>query len=74
MLIISRREGEKLMIGDDVVVTVVEVSGSSIRLGIEAPRSTPVYREELWVAIRDENRAATAAPATLPSVPPRPQG
>lgn len=72
MLIVSRREGEKLMIGDDVVVAIVEVSGGTVKLGIDAPRSVPVYREELWAAVRDENRAAAAAPATLPVLPRRP--
>lgn len=71
MLIVSRREGEKLMIGDDVVISVVEVAGGTVKLGIEAPRSVPVYREELWAAVRDENRAAAEAPASLPQVPPR---
>jgi carbon storage regulator len=71
VLIVSRREGEKLMIGDDVVVSIVEVSGGTVKLGIDAPRSVPVYREELWAAVRDENRAAAAAPATLPSLPKR---
>lgn len=69
MLIISRRPGEKVLIGDDIVVTVVEISGGAIRLGIDAPRSLPVYREELWAAIRDENRAAASAPSTLPTLP-----
>jgi carbon storage regulator len=71
VLIVSRREGEKLMIGDDVVVSIVEVSGGTVKLGIDAPRSVPVYREELWAAVRDENRAAAAAPATLPVLPKR---
>lgn len=69
MLIISRRPGEKVLIGDDIVVTVVEISGGAIRLGIDAPRSLPVYREELWAAIRDENRAAASAPIVLPTLP-----
>jgi carbon storage regulator len=69
MLIITRREGEKLMIGDDVVITVVEVNGSTIRLGIDAPRSLTDYRVELWAAVRDENRAAASAPAKLPELP-----
>jgi carbon storage regulator len=70
VLIITRKEGEKVMIGDDVVVTVVEVNGNTIRLGIDAPRALPVYREELWAAVRDENRAAASAPAELPALPP----
>jgi carbon storage regulator len=61
MLIITRKTGEKLMIGDDVVIEVIEVSGSSVRIGIDAPRSTPVYREEIYSAISDENAAAASA-------------
>ena len=60
VLIITRRPGEKIMLGDDVVVEVVEVSGSSVRLGIQAPRSVPVYREEIWRSVKQENAAAAA--------------
>jgi carbon storage regulator len=60
MLIITRRQGERIMIGDDVVITVLEVSGSSVRIGIEAPRSTPVYREELLEARREHSDPAPA--------------
>jgi len=58
MLIITRRPGEKIMVGDDVVVEVIEVNGSSVRIGIAAPKAIPVYREEIWDAVRAENRAA----------------
>lgn len=61
MLIITRRPGEKIMLGDDVVIEVIEVSGSSVRVGIAAPRDLPVYREEIWRAVKDENAAAAAA-------------
>ena len=64
MLIITRKPGEKIMLGDDVTVEVIEVSGSSVRIGIDAPRSLPVYREEIWEAVKEENTAsAQAAPA-----------
>ena len=66
MLIITRRPGEKVMLGDDVVIEVIEVSGSSVRIGIAAPRSVPVYREEIWRAVRDENAAAAKSEAKLP--------
>jgi carbon storage regulator len=67
MLIITRRAGEKIMLGDDIVVEVMEVSGNTVRLGIAAPRSLPVYREEIWEAVRAENKAAAdAAPPELP--------
>jgi carbon storage regulator len=68
MLLITRRAGEKIMVGDDVVVHVMEIVGNTVRVGIEAPRSLPVYREEIWHAVREENRAAAdAASLELPS-------
>ena len=69
MLRITRRAGERIMLGDDVIVEVVEVRGGTVRLAIEAPRSLPVYREELWLEVMRENRAAAdAAGAKLPDV------
>jgi carbon storage regulator len=61
MLIITRRAGEKIMLGDDIVVEVMEIVGSTVRVGIQAPRAVPVYREELWDLIRAENEAAASA-------------
>ena len=58
MLIITRRQGEKIMLGDDIVVEVIAVSGSSVRLGIDAPRTVPVYREEIWIAVKEEQAAS----------------
>ena len=67
MLIITRRAGERIMIGDDVVIEIMEIVGNSVRVGISAPRSVPVYREEIYTAVRDENRAAAdSAPVELP--------
>jgi carbon storage regulator len=71
VLIITRKPGEKIMLGDDVVIHVMEIVGNSVRVGIQAPRSLPVYREEIWDAVREENRAAAAAAAdALPAVRP----
>ena len=68
MLIITRRPGEKIMLGDDVVIEVMEVSGSSVRVGIQAPKSVPVYREEIWRSVQEENAAAAASdPDQFPS-------
>src|SRR4051794_39388723 len=73
MLIITRKPGEKIMLGDDVTVEVIEISGSSVRIGIDAPRSVPVYREEIWAAVKAENAAAAdAAPAADEVKPPDP--
>jgi carbon storage regulator len=69
MLRITRRAGERIMLGDDVVVEVVEVRGGTVRLGIDAPRSLPVYREELWLEVKRENEeAARAAGDRMPDV------
>ena len=61
MLIVTRRAGEKVMLGDDIVVEVMEIVGNTARIGISAPRSLPVYREEIWEAVRSENLAAAKA-------------
>jgi carbon storage regulator len=66
LLIITRRPGEKIMVGDDVVLEVIEVSGSSVRVGISAPRSIAVYREEIWRAVKEENATAAAAEPDRP--------
>lgn len=72
MLILTRRPGERVVIGENVLVTVMGISGHTVRLGIEAPSGIPIYREEIWLAVREENRAAAeAAPDALANVPPR---
>ena len=63
MLIITRRAGERIVIGDGTVVEVMEVSGSTVRIGVEAPREVPVYREEIWAAVKQENEASANAEA-----------
>ncbi len=55
MLILTRRVGESLRIGDDVSVTVLGIKGSQVRLGVNAPKSVPVHREEVYDRINDEN-------------------
>ena len=54
MLVLSRKVGERILIGPDIAVTVVRVTGGGVRLGIEAPPELPVVREELAQAIQDE--------------------
>jgi carbon storage regulator len=61
MLVITRKSGERICLGDDITITVMEISGSSVRLGIDAPRALPVYRAEIYAAVKEENRAAAAA-------------
>ena len=57
MLILTRRIGEKLVIGENVVVTILAAKGCQIRIGIEAPRDVPVHREEIFQRILDERKA-----------------
>lgn len=62
MLILTRRVGETLMIGDDVTVTVLGVKGNQTRIGINAPKHVAVHREEIYERIRAQGNNATAAP------------
>lgn len=72
MLTISRRQGERILIGDDIVVEIVEVSGGTVRVGITAPREQRIFREELWERVKEENEAAARADFSAPAVPPDP--
>lgn len=56
MLIVTRRIGERIMIGSDVTVTVLGVKGNQVRVGIEAPKSVPVHREEIFERIKKNER------------------
>lgn len=65
MLVLSRRRGESIVIGNDVVVSVLEVRGGQVRLGVDAPRHLQVHREEVYVAVSEANVAAVAAAAAV---------
>jgi len=65
MLILTRRSGEAIDIGGDIEITVLEVSGDHVRLGISAPRSVPVLRKELRDAVIRENRLAASSQGKL---------
>lgn len=57
MLVLSRKKNEKIIINDDISITVVEIRGDKVRLGIEAPREVPVHRGEVYEAIRRQQAA-----------------
>ncbi len=61
MLMLSRRIGESIQIGDDVIVTVTEIDGNQVKLGIDAPRAVDVWRTELLARVLDEAAAKKAA-------------
>jgi carbon storage regulator len=59
MLVLSRQRDQTIMIGDDIEITVVDIRGDKVRLGINAPPEIPVHRKEVYEAIKRENRAAS---------------
>ncbi len=63
MLVLSRRKDETIVIGEDIHITVVDIRGDTVRLGITAPKSIPVYRKEIYEAIQRENVEAAQANA-----------
>ena len=68
MLVLSRHRDESIIIGDDIVITVVDVRGDKVRLGIDAPTDIPVHRQEVYEAIQRERQAGKsggAAPQNL---------
>lgn len=59
MLALSRKKGEALVIANNIEVTILEIKGDQVKLGITAPREVPVYRKEIYLQIQDSNQAAT---------------
>ena len=68
MLVLSRQRDESIIIGDHIVITIVDIRGDKVRLGIEAPKEVSVHREEVAQAIRRENRAAAKVPKTAETI------
>jgi carbon storage regulator len=67
MLVLSRKKNESIIINDDITITVVEIRGDKVRLGIEAPKTVTVHRQEVYDAIQNqEKRSGTNAPASVP--------
>ena len=64
MLVLTRKIGETIVIDDNVKITVVQIKGKQVRIGIDAPKETKIHREEIYNAIQDENRAAIQSVAT----------
>jgi carbon storage regulator len=59
MLVLTRKSNQSIMIGDDIEVSVLAIMGEKVRIGIQAPRDVPVFRKEVYMEIRDEQRTAS---------------
>lgn len=58
MLVLTRRPRQQIMLGEDIVINIVEVNGENVRIAIDAPKHIKIYRGEIYRAIKDENRTA----------------
>jgi carbon storage regulator len=58
MLILSRNKGQKIMLNDNIILSVIEINGDQVRIGIEAPPNVTIYREEIYEAIQRQNKDA----------------
>ena len=74
MLVLTRRANQSIMIGHEIVVTVLEVRGDQVRLGIKAPRSIDVHREEIFAQLQQANRDAVRTPPEGDELPGLPHG
>ena len=61
MLVLSRKKDEKIVIGDDITIMVVEIRGDKVRLGVDAPKEVTVHREEIWLAIQRQSESEGGA-------------
>jgi len=68
MLILSRKLNECIMIGDEIEISVIEIRGDQVKLGVNAPRSVKVFRREVFDAIQAENLEAVKLPDSLPQL------
>lgn len=68
MLILSRKKNESIIINDNIEISVVEIKGDQIKLGIKAPRSVKVFRQEVYLAIQEANKEAVKTSSVLPEI------
>ncbi|MDA3938637.1 MAG: carbon storage regulator CsrA [Spirochaetia bacterium] len=68
MLILARKKDESIIIDDHIVVSIVEIKGDQVKIGINAPRSVKIFRNEVYLAIQEANKAAVKSGTELPSL------
>ncbi|WP_353683443.1 carbon storage regulator CsrA [Thermodesulfovibrio sp. 3907-1M] len=65
MLILTRKQGQSIRVGDDILIKIVDVDGSQVKIGIEAPKGVPIFREELYEKLKESNIEALKASKEL---------
>ena len=68
MLILSRKVNEKVVIGEDISISIIEIRGDQVRIGIDAPKNVKVFRQEVFDAIKEENKAASTSAVVIPQL------
>jgi len=68
MLILSRKKDETIIIDDHIEISIVEIKGDQVKIGIKAPRSVKIFRHEVYLAIQEANKAAAKSSTELPSI------
>lgn len=64
MLVLARKKGEALILSDDIEITVLDIQGEQVKLGINAPKNIPIYRKEVYLSILEENKKAASPQVT----------
>lgn len=68
MLALSRKQGESIIVGDDIEITILEVKGEQVKVGISAPKSVPIYRKEIYISIQESNKEAADSTGSLDNI------
>ena len=68
MLILARKKDEKIIIDDQIEISIIEIKGDQVKIGINAPRSVKIFRHEVYLAIQEANKAALSSSTELPSL------
>ena len=68
MLALSRKQGEAIIVNNEIEITVLEIKGEQVKIGIQAPKSVPIYRKELYLSIQDSNKEAADSDALVQNI------